>query len=126
MSRPPTDFHARAAASWDEPPDWIVALAEACSRESQAAVARQLGVSSSMLSQAIGQRYPAGLERLEEMVRGALMGETVTCPVLGDVRRDQCLSEQGKPFTTSSSVRTRLFRACRDGCPHSRLGKERS
>lgn len=126
-ARPAADFHARAASGWGgNPPDWIKVLADACTRETQAGVARRLDVSGSRLSQALAGTYPGDMGRLEEIVRGALMGETVNCPVLGEIGRDRCLSEQRKPFTAASSVRTRLHRACRAGCPHSRIVKERS
>lgn len=118
------DFHARAKEGWDTPPDWIVALADACQARTQAGVARRLGVSGSQISQALANRYPSPLDRLEQMVRGALMGAVVDCPVLGEIGRDQCLAEQAKDFTFSSSVRTRLHRACRSGCANSRLGKD--
>lgn len=121
------DFRARAKEGWDgEPPDWIEALAEACQASSQSSVARRLGISASQVSQAIAKRYRAPLDRLEQRVRGALMGANVSCPVLGEIGRDRCISEQAKPFTAASSVRTRLHRACRSGCEHSRLEKERA
>ncbi|MFG1207040.1 transcriptional regulator [Xanthobacter flavus] len=125
-ARPPADFHARARAGWGTPPDFIMTLADACARETQAGVARRLGLSGSLLSQALAGKYPGDMAKLEEIVRGALMGEHVTCPVLGEIGRDQCVAEQKKPFTASSSVRTRLYRACRAGCPNSRVVKERS
>lgn len=123
-ARPAPDFHARARNGWGTPPDWIITLADACAADTQAGVARKLGVSGSRLSQALARTYPGDMAKLEEIVRGALMGATVNCPVLGEIGRDRCLAEQAKPFTVSSSVRTRLYRACRSGCPHAR-GKDR-
>ncbi|HQS09506.1 MAG: hypothetical protein B7Y12_02005 [Rhizobiales bacterium 24-66-13] len=125
MSRVATDFLARAHAGWGDPPDWILALATACASETQAGLARRLAVSGSQLSQALANRYPGDMARLEDRVRGALMGVTVVCPVLGEIGRDQCIREQAKPWSSASSVRVRLHRACRDGCPHSSL-KERT
>lgn len=119
--RPPTDFHARARAGWGTPPDWIVALADACARTTQTAAARQLGVSGSMLSQALAKRYPGDMAALEQRVRGAFLGSTADCPVLGEIGMDRCLTEQKTPFSAASSVRGRLYRACRAGCPHARL-----
>ncbi|TDT88071.1 hypothetical protein DFO45_4860 [Azorhizobium sp. AG788] len=119
--RPPADFRARALAGWGTPPDWILALAEACARTTQTATAKQLGVSGSMLCQALANRYPGDMASLEQRVRGAFMGSTADCPVLGEIGMDRCLAEQKTPFSAASSVRGRLFRACRAGCPHSRL-----
>jgi hypothetical protein len=45
------------------------------------------------------------------------MGETVMCPVLDEIGRDRCLSEQVKPFAATSSTRARLFHACKT-CPN--------
>lgn len=115
----PTDFRARAAAGWDgEPPDWIEALADACQARTQAAVARELKVADTRLSQALGGYYAGDMIKLEAMVRGALMRETVPCPVLGEIGKDRCVEEQSRPWSTASSVRSRLYRACRGGCPH--------
>lgn len=121
-SRAATDFLGRAREGWGAtPPSWIMALADACTGTSQTAVARRLGVSGSQISQALANRYPSPLDRLEELVQGALMGACVACPVLGEIGRDRCLAEQAMPFSTASSVRVRLYRACRAGCPHSRI-----
>lgn len=121
-TRTAPDFMARARMGWGEQtPDWIIALADACTATSQTSVAKRLGISGSQISQALANRYPSPLERLEDQVRGALMGACVACPVLGEIGRDRCLSEQGMPFSPASSVRVRLYRACRAGCPHSRI-----
>ena len=48
--------------------------------------------------------------------------DTIVIPVLGEIRRDTCLDWQAKPFAITSAHRTRMHRACRDGCPHSHLG----
>jgi len=120
--RTKTDFAARARAGWgDPPPDWIHALASACAGSTQVAVANRLDVSGSQVSQALANTYPADLAKLEARVRGALMGATVACPVLGEIGRDRCIREQDKPFSAASSVAVRLYRACRSGCPHSRI-----
>ncbi|WP_245454058.1 transcriptional regulator [Aquabacter cavernae] len=116
-ARQATDFMARAQAAWGTPPDWILALVSACQVDSQAAVAKRLSVSGSMLSGALGRRYPGDMAKLEARVRGALMGATVACPVLGEIGRDRCIDEQAKPFSTASSVAVRLNRACKD-CPN--------
>lgn len=119
--KPSPDFHARARAGWGTPPEWIVCLADACARTTQTAVADQLGVSGSMLSQALANRYPGDMASLEQRVRGALMGATVSCRVLGEIRADRCLTEQQARFSAASSIRIRLYHECRGGCPHSRI-----
>lgn len=118
------DFVAAVRANdtaWpDGPPDWIVALAEACTAARQSTVADQLGVSPSLLSAVLAGSYEAkggNTANIEARVRGALMGATVMCPVLDEIGRDRCRTEQTRPFSASNSTRARLRRACRT-CPH--------
>ncbi|WP_238121986.1 MULTISPECIES: transcriptional regulator [unclassified Xanthobacter] len=109
----------------NEPPDYIVALADACALESQAAVGRRIGVSGSQVCQVLGNRYPASLDGIEQRIRGALMGATVVCRELGEIGRDRCMSWQTRPLSSSSPVALRMHRACRAGCPHFSRGKDR-
>lgn len=120
------DFVGKAVAAWGSPPDWIVALAEECSSSTQSAVARRLGVSAGLVSGVLSGTYGqkgGDMQRIEEIVRGALMGVQVICPVLGELTRDRCLDEQDQPFRATSAQRARLYHACRRGCPHYR-GKQ--
>ncbi|WP_439604409.1 transcriptional regulator [Shinella sp.] len=120
------DNITKAYAAWgDPPPDWIVVLAECCDAETQAAVARRLGYSSTAVSLALSNTYRGGdMVRFESAVRGALMAETVTCPVLGaEIGRDVCQNWQRRPFSTASANAVRMYQGCRSGCPHSRLPK---
>ena len=112
-----------AQGAWGKAlPDWVAALAEACDRTSQTAVAAQLGVSGSAVNQALRNRYPAALGRLEQRVRGVLMNGTVACPVLGELAADLCLEWQRKAqqFQDTGQLRRRMWRACR-ACPRSRF-----
>ena len=102
-------------------PDWVEALANEASATSGEAAARRIGYSGAVVSSVLANKYRR-LDIAEARVRGALMGETVGCPVLGDIARDRCLDEQKRGFSTSSSVRARIYRACRAGCSHSRIG----
>jgi hypothetical protein len=52
-------------------------------------------------------------------IRGALMAETVMCPILGEIGRDRCLTEQKRPFAATNSTRARLYHACKT-CPNRR------
>ncbi|WP_336812299.1 transcriptional regulator [Bosea sp. MMO-172] len=105
----------RARRAWGEGiPVEVVALAEACRARSQHSVAQRLGYSDATISYVLSNRYHNGdLPKLFVTIRGALMGETVECPVLGEIARDQCLDNQGKPFSTANPARARLYRACR-------------
>lgn len=117
------DFVGKARAAWgDDMPEWVRVLAEACQRTSQTAVAKRLDYSGSAISLVIGNKYQKGdIRRVEQMVRGTLMGETVPCPALGDITRNICLQWQAKPYAATSSLRASMYRACRDNCPHSRI-----
>lgn len=113
----------RARAAWGaDAPEWVIALAEACSAETQAAVARRVGYSGATVSQLISNSYRGDLRAVETMVRGALMAETVTCPVMAtEIGRDVCLNWQRRPFSTASANAVRMYQGCRSGCPHSRI-----
>ncbi len=112
----------KAEAAWGgTPPDWIAELARLASAKGLNACAQRLGYSPTTISQTIGNKYPGDLAKVEEKVRGALMGSTVDCPVLGGIGRHICLDWQAKPRAVTNSTRSKVYRACRDGCPHSRL-----
>lgn len=120
VKRPPIEV---ARAAWgNELPAWVEAIALEAGRTSGADVARRIGYSDAVVSSVIANKYKGRLDNVETRVRGALMGETVGCPVLGDIARNRCLDEQKRGFSTSSSVRARIYRACRAGCSHSRIG----
>jgi lambda repressor-like predicted transcriptional regulator len=121
MNLEPTMLDKAQAAWGPEMPDWVRELAGLASRTSLNAAAKRLGYSPATLSQTLANKYPGDLERLAATVRGALMGERVVCPVLGTIGRDACLAWQSKPRAVTNAVRTRVFRACRSGCPNSRL-----
>lgn len=106
-------------------PGWIQALAEACDERGQSVVAQRLSISGSAVSAVLNGRYPADLARVEQRVRGLLMGGTVPCPVLGDLASDLCLEWQAKAsqFRDTGQLRRRMFAACRQ-CPRSRFTKE--
>lgn len=103
-------------------PDWLSALASACAASTQTAVAKQLLVSPSTVNQVLRGKYRGDLGRVEARVRGALMQETVTCPVLGDLATDQCQEQQGMGFYPSS-IRAALYRNCRI-CTNATKAKE--
>lgn len=121
VTAPRGRFAAAAATAWGEAiPDWVTVLAEEVDRTTQTATARRLGYSSSVVSQTLARSYAGDLRSVEQAVRGALMGATVACPVLGEIGRDMCLEEQRMPAAPTSAMRMQLWRACRGGCQHSK------
>lgn len=108
------DHVAKARSAWGvDLADWVIALAEAAQATSQRVAGERIGYSAATVSEVISKRYRGDLGKLEQMVRGALMGATVMCPVLDEIGRDQCRREQTTPFRATNSTRARLRRACR-------------
>lgn len=103
---------------------WIEALRAECERSSQATVARQIGYSPAVVNQVLKGTYKGDVSRVQAIVEGALLGATVNCPVVGELARNTCLDHQRAPFAATNATRVRLYRACRSGCPHSRMGDE--
>lgn len=121
-ARPVTDYLAKVEGGWgNAAPDWVLVLAEACTRDSQSAVAKKVGYSAPTISAVLGNTYKGNLPKVEAAVRWYLIGDTVPCPVLGAILKTECQDWQAKPYAATSSHRVAMFRACRDGCPHSSL-----
>lgn len=119
-SRSPVDFRAKALAAWGDPlPEWIDELARLADAEGLAGAEKRIGYSRSAVSTILAGKYAGDLDRVEQMVRGALMAETVDCPVLGEIGRDRCLTEQKEPFRATSRMRAQLFHCCKT-CPNRR------
>jgi len=109
-----------ARAAWGDPlPDWIEALAQECERTSQNKTARRLGYTAGAVSQLLHGAYRANTAALEATVRGALMAETVACPVLGELGIDHCLRWRRRGFRNGNSLDVTMFRACAR-CPQNR------
>lgn len=100
---------------------WLEVMAEQAELHGQRVVAETLGVSRTTVSQVINGRYPGDLERIKRLVEGAYLNRTVMCPVLGEIRLNECLANQSNTRTTGNPLRIKLYRACRSGCEHSSL-----
>lgn len=119
-----TQVEKAHAAHGPTVPDWILELARYADHYGLKGASARIKYARSTISQVIGGTYRGDMKRVEECVRGALMGVTVDCPVIGDLARDKCLDWQNKPFDATNSHRVRMFHACRRGCPHSKFTKE--
>lgn len=106
-------------------PLWITTLRDRCTESSQASVATAIGYSTAVVNQVLKGTYRGDVRKVEMAVRGAYLGETVGCPILGELPANQCLEYQRQVFAPTNSQRVRIYRACRDGCPYSQIGKER-
>lgn len=108
-----------ALAAWGSTcPEWMVVLARACDEGSQRGVAEVIGYSPTTVNQVLKGRYKGGLAAIEQAVRGAYMGVTVGCPILGEIPTARCREERNKPFANTSNFRVTLWRACQ-GCNQS-------
>jgi hypothetical protein len=104
-----------------ELPEWVGELARFADAEGLGGAGKRINYSKSAVSNVLNNKYSGGdLARVEAMVRGALMAETVDCPILNDIGRDRCLIEQKEEFRATSAFRAQLYHACRSGCPHAR------
>ncbi|TPJ83873.1 transcriptional regulator [Mesorhizobium sp. B2-6-3] len=113
-------FAEKAAEAWGtDMPDWVAELVAVADAEGLGGAEKRVGYSRSAISTIIAAKYNGDLDRVEQMVRGALMSETVVCPILGDIGRDRCLTEQKEPFRATSRHRAQLFHACKT-CPQRR------
>jgi hypothetical protein len=108
----------------DEQMDWLELLRSEVEKTSQSKVAKRLGVSAAMVSQALNGIYPGDMEKLKGRALGELAGLQVHCPVVGDISRRLCLDWQARPFAVTNPTRVRVYKACRSGCEHSFLGEE--
>lgn len=111
---------AKPAASVTLPPDELAALQHAVKEYgSQKAVADALGVSGSVVNNALRDRYFGDVPAMVQRIRGALMKETHHCPVLGEISVKVCLDEQRRPLVFTNPLRVQLHRACKR-CEHRR------
>ncbi len=105
---------------------WLDTLRAECARRSQAQVAKLLSYSPAVVNQVLQGSYRGDLKAVQKAVEGVFLGAVVQCPVLGEIASNRCLEEQAKPFAATNAQRVALYRACRGGCPHSRLHKHDS
>tara|TARA_B100001939_G_scaffold72990_1_gene61167 strand:- start:14660 stop:15037 length:378 start_codon:yes stop_codon:yes gene_type:complete len=101
---------------WGEKaPEFIVVLAEACDKISQAGVAREVGISTTAVNLLLNNRYRAKLYKVERKIRSALMHETVHCPYLNtEITQKDCDTHSQSKLTTASPQVFRHRRACLD------------
>ncbi|SMH42215.1 hypothetical protein [Mesorhizobium australicum] len=117
-------FVEKAEAAWGVPlPDWVAALATLADAGGLKGVTKRIPYSVSAVSTVIANKYAGDTDRVADMVRGALLSATVDCPVLGEIGRDRCLTEQKEPFRATSRFRAHLFHACKT-CANARPNNE--
>lgn len=105
-------------------PEWVRILAARCDETSQKKAAEEIRYSSAVVNQVLKNCYTGDIVSVEQAVRGAFLNASVPCPVLGTLTLNVCLQHQRAKFHATNSTRVRLYRACRRGCPHSKMGGE--
>jgi hypothetical protein len=110
----------------DDPPRWVLVLAEQCDLSSQVKVGEDIRYSGTVINQVLNNRYTGSLSKVESAVRGAYLNLKVNCPVLGEIGLHDCLRHQRAKFQATNSTRVRLYKACRGirmpRCKHSKIG----
>lgn len=99
-------------------PGWVEVLAVECGRSSANKVAKVLDYTPAVISQVLGNKYPASTDRLEERVRGIFLDAKVACPARGDMPLQECQDWRDKAprFVLGNPERVRMYRAC-NKCP---------
>lgn len=99
---------------------WLAVLREQVELNGQRPVAERLGVSNTVVSQVVNEKYPGDMARIQALVESVYMAKSVPCPVLGSIAWHACQQHQ-KNHYTSNPQKLKLYKACRSGCPHSDL-----
>lgn len=99
--------------------DWIKVLRGECTRVGRKRVSIIINYSETVISQVLNGKYPGDLKRVEEKVKGALMGATVDCPVVGEMPRNRCIDHQRRAgsFAATNPTRVQLSQTC-PTCQH--------
>lgn len=99
--------------------DWINALRREAQRTNQQAAGVRIGYSSAVVNQVLKGTYKGDLGRVEEAVRGAIMGATIECPVIGEIPRNRCIDHQRRcgSFAATNPMRVQLSHTC-PTCPN--------
>lgn len=98
--------------------DAKAALLQAVERlGSQVRVAKELRVTSPVISTLLKDKYLGDVKTMEQRIRGQFMAETVRCPVYGDLSKRSCLDNQALPQAFTNPQRAALSRACKT-CPN--------
>jgi predicted transcriptional regulator len=94
--------------------NWLAALRAEVARTSGARTALRLGISEATVSQVLSGKYAADTQRIARRVRGALLGETVECPVALEMPMHKCQEIQDrKAGSFGNPVYARAQLCCR-------------
>ncbi len=100
-------------------PRWLMELQRQCKTKPQTKVARELGYSAAVINQVLKGAYKGNLKNVADAVCSVYLGETVICPVMGELEKHRCKQFQKDTFSATNPIRIRRYRACRSGCINS-------
>lgn len=104
--------------------EWLTVLADYAKQHGQKQAGKKIGYSGGLVSSVLKGAYKGDLQRVQTAVEGALMGQSVECPVVGDIPRQACVGHQRRahnPRATNPS-RVALAEAC-PKCPNASQAK---
>jgi hypothetical protein len=97
---------------------WLDVLQRQCQGRQIAEVASELGYSRGAISMALHGKYPGDTKHIQAAVERMYPSDTVSCPVLGELDRDQCQFHQSRPMGGApGGARMRLYLSCKS-CPN--------
>lgn len=122
-SNAPANVKEIVMPSWgDNPPQWIMQMADECNRSSQSSVAKKMGRSPSLVNMVLRKKYSGDMEDVKGRFEAAFMTGAVQCPVLGEISGPDCLKNQAKPYNPGNHMAVRLFVGCKN-CPFNQCKK---
>lgn len=93
--------------------DRMELLKQAIAESSQADVARRINRSAAAINQILKGSYSGNPDTILELVAAEYGGETVDCPVMGEVSLSQCMEARNRPFSAANPMRVKLFKTCK-------------
>lgn len=113
--------------TWGDVPNWVMVLAEECDRTSQNKAGIRIGRKGPLVNAVLHRKYAGNYDRVEEAVRGVFLKETVLCPELGELPKQDCLAwrKKSRSFSGHNALRVAMYRACKR-CPISKAKEEQS
>lgn len=121
----------KAKIAWgDTLPVWVRCLAEAADKSSMSSISRKLGLSVTVISQGINNKYGAdgkgNIQTLISAVETYLMEAEIRCPAMGEMMLKSICEEWQKSAVSqlgSNPYRAAMAVNCRR-CPNSKIPKD--
>ena len=100
---------------------WLDELKKRVDMTSMTVVAKEMGLSKATISLVINGKYNGNMDRVQLLTESIYLGHNVECPVLGLIPKHKCIAHQEAKHVGSTPQGIQLYKACRSGCPHSKL-----